>query len=156
MGQLSGKSILILATNGFEQSELDVPHGELQAAGATVHIASPEPVELRRSDGEDGSVTVCASPCDQGVPALDGYWIVGEGMRRSDTFSLEGQAEMIVLEVSPPSVPGQLVGYTFGIAGTGALVLAGAAGLGFLLVSRWTTMSTRKRGSCCSASGWRA
>jgi protease I len=53
MGQLSGKSILILATNGFEQSELDVPHGELQAAGATVHIASPETGEITGWDQKD-------------------------------------------------------------------------------------------------------
>jgi hypothetical protein len=41
-GPLDGKRILILATNGFEQSELEVPRAKLKAAGATVEVASPE------------------------------------------------------------------------------------------------------------------
>lgn len=53
MGQLSGKTILILATNGFEQSELDVPHAELQEAGAKVDIASPESGEITGWDQKD-------------------------------------------------------------------------------------------------------
>lgn len=42
MSALPGKSILILATNGFEQSELEVPQAKLKESGATVHVASPE------------------------------------------------------------------------------------------------------------------
>ena len=34
--QASGKKVLILATNGFEQSELEVPRDRLKAAGARV------------------------------------------------------------------------------------------------------------------------
>ena len=40
--QISGKKIAILATHGFEQSELEVPRDKLKAAGATVHVVSPE------------------------------------------------------------------------------------------------------------------
>ncbi len=47
MQDLTGKSILILATNGFEQSELEVPRDRLKEAGATVHIVSPEKGEIR-------------------------------------------------------------------------------------------------------------
>lgn len=47
MSQLAGKKILILATHGFEQSELDVPHAELKKAGANVDIAAPEAGEIR-------------------------------------------------------------------------------------------------------------
>lgn len=47
MSQLAGKKIAILATHGFEQSELDVPHAELKKAGATVEIVSPEAGEIR-------------------------------------------------------------------------------------------------------------
>src|SRR5437763_2514121 len=46
-GQLDGKRILILATHGFEQSELEVPRDRLKAAGATVHVVSPEKGEIR-------------------------------------------------------------------------------------------------------------
>jgi hypothetical protein len=38
--QLDNKKIAILATHGFEQSELEVPRDKLKAAGATVHIVS--------------------------------------------------------------------------------------------------------------------
>jgi putative intracellular protease/amidase len=36
--QLSGKKIAILASNGFEQSELEVPRDRLKVAGATVRF----------------------------------------------------------------------------------------------------------------------
>ncbi|WP_420101509.1 type 1 glutamine amidotransferase domain-containing protein [Bosea sp. (in: a-proteobacteria)] len=53
MSDLAGKKIAILATNGFEQSELDVPHAALQKAGATVEIVSPEQGEIKGWDKKD-------------------------------------------------------------------------------------------------------
>jgi protease I len=53
MTDLAGKKILILATHGFEQSELDVPHAALQRAGATVDIVSPEPGEIKGWQNKD-------------------------------------------------------------------------------------------------------
>jgi protease I len=50
---LDGKRILILATNGFEQSELEVPRDKLKAAGAQVDIASPERGEIKGWDTKD-------------------------------------------------------------------------------------------------------
>ncbi len=44
--KLAGKKIMILATNGFEQAELEVPRDRLKAAGATVEIVSPEKGEI--------------------------------------------------------------------------------------------------------------
>jgi deglycase len=52
-GSLDGKRILILATNGFEQSELEVPRAKLKAAGATVEVASPESDEIKGWDKRD-------------------------------------------------------------------------------------------------------
>jgi protease I len=52
-GQLDGKRILILATNGFEQSELEVPRDKLKAAGANVEIVSPEAGEIKGWDVKD-------------------------------------------------------------------------------------------------------
>ena len=37
-GKLDGKRILIFATDGFEQAELEVPRDKLKAAGAKVDI----------------------------------------------------------------------------------------------------------------------
>ncbi|RDV04645.1 type 1 glutamine amidotransferase domain-containing protein [Undibacter mobilis] len=51
--ELNGKRILILATNGFEQSELEVPRDRLKAAGAEVHVVSPEQGEIKGWDKKD-------------------------------------------------------------------------------------------------------
>lgn len=50
--------ILILATNGFEQSELLVPRERLSAAGHEVFIASPESGSIRGWQGEDWGESV--------------------------------------------------------------------------------------------------
>ena len=52
-GPLDGKRILILATNGFEQSELEVPRDRLKEAGAEVHVVSPERGEIKGWDKKD-------------------------------------------------------------------------------------------------------
>jgi protease I len=51
--KLDNKKIAILATNGFEQAELEVPRDKLKAAGATVHIVSLEAGEIRGWDKKD-------------------------------------------------------------------------------------------------------
>jgi protease I len=51
--KISGKKVAILATHGFEQSELEVPRDKLKAAGATVHIVSPENGEIKGWDKKD-------------------------------------------------------------------------------------------------------
>jgi protease I len=50
---LDGKRILILATNGFEQPELEVPRDKLKAAGAKVDVVSPESGEIKGWDKKD-------------------------------------------------------------------------------------------------------
>jgi hypothetical protein len=51
--QLENKKIAILATNGFEQSELEVPRDKLKAAGATVDIISLQAGEIKGWDKKD-------------------------------------------------------------------------------------------------------
>jgi len=53
MQNLNGKSIAILATNGFEQSELEVPLKQLRAAGADVDVVSLEAGEIKGWDKDD-------------------------------------------------------------------------------------------------------
>lgn len=50
---IQGKKVAILATHGFEQSELEVPRDTLKAAGATVHIVSLESGEIKGWDQKD-------------------------------------------------------------------------------------------------------
>ena len=44
---LNGKRVAILATDGFEESELSVPRAALQKEGVEVHIVSPEGKGIR-------------------------------------------------------------------------------------------------------------
>jgi len=53
MHDISGKKIAILATHGFEQSELEVPLKKLAEAGAKVEIVSLEEGEIRGWDAKD-------------------------------------------------------------------------------------------------------
>ena len=45
--------ILIIATNGFEQAELEVPRGRLRQAGAKVDVATPDGKDIRGWDVKD-------------------------------------------------------------------------------------------------------
>lgn len=53
MQNLAGKTIAILATNGFEQSELEVPRDKLREAGADVHVISLKAGEIKGWDKDD-------------------------------------------------------------------------------------------------------
>ena len=50
---LNGKRIAILATNGFEQAELEVPRDRLKEAGARVDVVSLEAGEIKGWDKKD-------------------------------------------------------------------------------------------------------
>ena len=50
---LTGKKIAILATNGFEQAELEVPLERLKKAGATVDVVSLAAGEIKGWDKKD-------------------------------------------------------------------------------------------------------
>jgi protease I len=47
MASFSESRILIMATHGFEQSELVKPLEQLRAKGATVEVAAPEPGQIK-------------------------------------------------------------------------------------------------------------
>lgn len=53
MPSITDAKILILATDGFEQSELEVPRDSLREKGATVHLASPDGKAIRGWDKTD-------------------------------------------------------------------------------------------------------
>lgn len=72
MTDISQARILIMATDGYEQSELMVPLRKLREAGATVEVASPEktrePGKIRGWDESDWGETV---PVDRTIDAVD-------------------------------------------------------------------------------------
>jgi protease I len=53
MSTISGKKIVIVSAQGFEQSELEVPRDKLREAGATVHVATPDGKAIKGWDKDD-------------------------------------------------------------------------------------------------------
>lgn len=93
---MTGKSILILATHGFEQSELEVPQAKLKEAGAAVHVASPETGEIEGWDKKDWgrAVKVDKSLEEVRADAYDAIVLPG-GQMNPDT--LRGNDKAIAL-----------------------------------------------------------
>ena len=58
MTKIENAKIAILATNGFEKSELFEPKRQLEAAGATVEVISPESGEIKSWDQKDWGETI--------------------------------------------------------------------------------------------------
>lgn len=58
MASINESRILIMATNGFEQSELVKPLEQLKAKGARVEIAAPEAGQIRGWQGKDWGAPV--------------------------------------------------------------------------------------------------
>ena len=96
-GKLDGKRILILATNGFEQSELEVPRDKLKEAGAKVDVVSPETGEIKGWDKKDWGrpVTVDKALAEAKVDDYDAIVLPG-GQMNPDTLRVEPKAVKLV------------------------------------------------------------
>ncbi len=77
--RLSNKSVAILATNGFEQSELFSPKEALENAGAKVDVISLESGEIRGWSGDNwgDSITVDKVVTDVDADAYDALMLPG-------------------------------------------------------------------------------
>ncbi|KQU51807.1 glutamine amidotransferase [Bosea sp. Leaf344] len=97
MSALSGKSILILATHGFEQSELEVPQAKLKEAGATVHVVSPEAGEIKGWDKKDwGRAVKVDKALDQASAADYDAIVLPGGQMNPDTLRANPQALALI------------------------------------------------------------
>jgi len=67
--ELKGKRIAILATDGFEQSELTEPKKALVAAGATVDVIAPKAGRIQGMEHQDKGETV---PVDKVLGEVEG------------------------------------------------------------------------------------
>ena len=79
MTDITEAKILILATNGFEQSELEKPLKDLRDRGATVHVATPDGNEIKGWDEDDWGDTVQADLALKDVKVEDYHGIVLPG-----------------------------------------------------------------------------
>jgi protease I len=70
MADIKNAQILIMATNGFEQSELEVPRDRLREAGAKVVIASPDGKTIKgwkdKDWGTDVAVDIAIADAKEG------------------------------------------------------------------------------------------
>jgi protease I len=97
MPQLDGKRIAILATDGFEQSELLEPKKALEQAGAKVEVISPKQGHIRGWKLKDWGDTV---PVDRPLSAarvedFDGLVVPG-GQINPDLLRVEPKAVAFV------------------------------------------------------------
>lgn len=66
--RLNGCRVAVLATDGFEQSELEAPVQALKAAGAQVEVISPKTGEIQGMEHDDKGRTV---PVDRALSDAD-------------------------------------------------------------------------------------
>jgi protease I len=99
MTDIKDARILIIATDGFEQSELEVPRDKLKAAGAKVTIASPSGDQICGWNKDDWGNSV---PVDTAISAVspnnfDALVIPG-GQINPDKLRTDKQAMTLVRE----------------------------------------------------------
>lgn len=90
---LNGKTVAVLATDGFEQVELTEPVKALKAAGATVHVIAPKPGRIQGWNHHDKGDTVAVDATLEGADAgrYDALMLPG-GVINPDALRLEPDA----------------------------------------------------------------
>ncbi len=91
MENLEGKKVAILATNGFEESELTSPKNALEKAGATTHVIAPESGTIKgwkdgnwSKDVDVDAVLDSVDASDYNALVLPGGVINPDLLRRND------------------------------------------------------------------------
>ena len=97
---LNGKRIAILATNGFEQAELEVPRDKLKEAGATVDVISLAGGEVKGWDKKDWGRPVKVDKTLQDVSASEYDAVVLPGGQiNPDLLRVEPKALAFIKDV---------------------------------------------------------
>ena len=93
MQDISGKRVAILATHGFEQSELEVPLEKLRAAGATVDVVSLKEGEITGWDKKDwGRAVPVDKTLDEASPGDYDALVLPGGQMNPDLLRVEQKA----------------------------------------------------------------
>jgi protease I len=92
-GRLDGKKVAILATDGFEQSELFEPRHALMQAGAEVTVVSLKPGEIQGMKHQDKGETIRVDKTLDQVSAgeFDALMLPG-GVSNPDTLRMHPEA----------------------------------------------------------------
>ena len=106
MADLSGKKILIIATDGFEYSELTEPRDYLTGEGAEVTLASPksDPIEGESGGEKQGKVTPDITIDEVDCDDYDALVIPG-GVTNPDALRMNARAVEIVAEFAAAEKP---------------------------------------------------
>lgn len=99
-------NILILATDGFEQSELLIPQKKLTQAGASVTVVSPDGSAIRGWDGDDWGTTVRAqASLDDVAPEDYDALVLPGGQINPDTLRVNGAAIALIQSFAAAGKP---------------------------------------------------
>lgn len=103
---LENKRVAILATDGFEQAELEEPLHALEMAGATVSIVSPKPVKIQgmRHD-EKGDQFDVDVPLESARPEEFDALLLPGGLMNPDTLRSMPEAVNFVREFADEGKP---------------------------------------------------
>lgn len=106
MPAIGQSKIMILATDGFEQSELEVPLNKLKEAGATVEVVSLEAGEITGWDKDDWgkAVPVDKVLADASASDYDALVLPG-GQINPDLLRVEDAALTLIREFADAGKP---------------------------------------------------
>lgn len=93
MSDLNGKTIAIISTNGFEDSELTSPKEAVESAGAATKVVSTETGEIEGKKG--AKVSVDETTADASVDEFDALILPG-GTTNADTIRTDKDAVALV------------------------------------------------------------
>lgn len=97
---LKGKKIAILATHGFEQSELEVPQERLKKAGATVEVVSLAAGEIKGWDIKDwGRPVKVDKTLDQAAASDYDAIVLPGGQINPDLLRVEPKALKFIKDI---------------------------------------------------------
>lgn len=90
---LAGKKVAVLATDGFEQSELTEPMKALNEAGAEAHVIAPKAGQIQgmKHDEKGDKVKVDKTLADVNAADYDALLLPG-GVANPDSLRIERQA----------------------------------------------------------------
>ncbi|MEQ8394684.1 type 1 glutamine amidotransferase domain-containing protein [Thalassobaculum sp.] len=106
MPEIRDARILIMATDGFEQSELEVPRDELRAAGATVQLATPNGKRIRGWDEANWGRTAPADlPVAEVEPGRYDALVLPGGQINPDLLRIDDDAMAVVMSFLDRGTP---------------------------------------------------
>ncbi len=99
-------NVLIMASDGYEQSELFVPLEKLRAAGHSVDIAAPEKGAIKAWDKSDWGKSVEADKAIAGVSAGDyDALVLPGGVINPDTLRQDADALALIRDFAEAGKP---------------------------------------------------